>query len=629
MTDEREDQGAAGGAQDAAAAATAAAERLPYGKEWPERHTGPVLRRRDQVQPSTTDQRLLDSRGPSDWVHTDPWRVLRIQSRVRRGLRRARRARPGGQRVRLRPHPARTRPSTRRAYGSAGALVEAGFAVITGGGPGAMEAANKGAREAGGVSVGLGIELPFEQGLNPYVDIGLNFRYFFVRKTMFVKYAQGFVVLPGGFGTLDELFEALTLVQTQKVTRFPIVLFGTEYWGGLIDWLRDTLIAAGQGGREGPRSSSTSPTTWTRRWPWSPRRARNRAAGRASREPPAGHRRGPVARDRRHHVQHLPGLRDLVHPVHLRARATPTPRSSPACRPPAPSPAGPASRRRSPCWTATPAPASPSPTISAEPPGRLQAVPGVLAEVVPRVDQHRRPAAPPAPRGPLRQPAPSPAGCRPSRRRTSTRCGRVRGCAPPACVHTRPAPYRAATSASRGSTPPHASFSRSAPASHTASPTSARQVSTLITTSGMRRRTSATKPTVRRISSCAVTSSPGPAFTPPMSMIAAPSATACCHARRGPARRRRSRPGRRRSRGPVHDRHDHRLVLAEFPPAQPKHPLSLLILSTPATSPARPCRRPARHDRPPHIGSGHRVVEAHDGYVLVPAHRAGRRWSPR
>ncbi len=127
-----------------------------------------------------------------------------------------------------------------------GALVDAGFAVITGGGPGAMEAANKGAREANGISVGLGIELPFEQGLNQHVDLGLNFRYFFVRKTMFVKYSQGFVVLPGGLGTLDELFEALTLVQTQKITRFPIVLFGTEYWSGLVDWLRGTVIAQGK-----------------------------------------------------------------------------------------------------------------------------------------------------------------------------------------------------------------------------------------------------------------------------------------------------------------------------------------------------------------------------------------------
>jgi uncharacterized protein (TIGR00730 family) len=126
------------------------------------------------------------------------------------------------------------------------ALAEAGFSVITGGGPGSMEAANKGAGEAGGVSVGLGIELPFEQGLNPYVDIGVNFRYFFVRKTMFVKYASGFIVLPGGFGTLDELFEALTLVQTRKVTRFPIVLFGTAYWQGLIDWVRNTVVDGGK-----------------------------------------------------------------------------------------------------------------------------------------------------------------------------------------------------------------------------------------------------------------------------------------------------------------------------------------------------------------------------------------------
>jgi uncharacterized protein (TIGR00730 family) len=124
-------------------------------------------------------------------------------------------------------------------------LAEAGFAVITGGGPGVMEAANKGAGEAGGVSVGLGIELPFESGLNQYVDRGLNFRYFFARKTMFVKYAQGFIVLPGGFGTFDELFEALTLVQTQKVTSFPIVLVGTDYWQGMVDWLRDRALVHG------------------------------------------------------------------------------------------------------------------------------------------------------------------------------------------------------------------------------------------------------------------------------------------------------------------------------------------------------------------------------------------------
>ncbi|MER6495053.1 MULTISPECIES: TIGR00730 family Rossman fold protein [Streptomyces] len=219
----------------------------PEGKKQPpeEQRLGPVLRRRDQVTASTTDQRLLDAGGPSDWVHTDPWRVLRIQSEFIEGF---------GTLAELPPAisvfgSART-PADSPEY-EAGVrlgrgLVEAGFAVITGGGPGAMEAANKGACEAKGTSVGLGIELPFEQGLNPYVDIGLNFRYFFVRKMMFVKYAQGFVVLPGGLGTLDELFEALTLVQTQKVTRFPIVLFGSEYWGGLVDWLKNTLVAQGK-----------------------------------------------------------------------------------------------------------------------------------------------------------------------------------------------------------------------------------------------------------------------------------------------------------------------------------------------------------------------------------------------
>ncbi|ARQ72218.1 TIGR00730 family Rossman fold protein [Streptomyces marincola] len=210
-----------------------------------EQRLGPVVRRGDQMTAGTADQRLLDTRGPSDWVHGDPWRVLRIQSEFVEGF---------GALAELGPAvsvfgSARTPPGSPeyelgRRIG--GGLVEAGFAVITGGGPGAMEAANRGASEAGGVSVGLGIELPFEQGLNEYVGIGINFRYFFVRKTMFVKYAQGFLVLPGGLGTLDELFEALTLVQTRKVTRFPIVLVGTDYWGGLVAWLRDTVVAQGK-----------------------------------------------------------------------------------------------------------------------------------------------------------------------------------------------------------------------------------------------------------------------------------------------------------------------------------------------------------------------------------------------
>ncbi len=207
-------------------------------------HKGPVTLRRQQVPDSTTDQRLLDGPSGHDWLHSDPWRVMRIQSEFVEGfgaLSELGRAVSVFGSARTQPD----HPSYAMGVEVGRLLAEAGYAVITGGGPGVMEAANKGACEAGGVSVGLGIELSHEQGLNSYVDLGVNFRYFFARKTMFVKYAEGFIVLPGGFGTFDELFEALTLVQTQKVTTFPIVLVGTAYWQGLLDWLRSSVLPEG------------------------------------------------------------------------------------------------------------------------------------------------------------------------------------------------------------------------------------------------------------------------------------------------------------------------------------------------------------------------------------------------
>ncbi|HEX6497506.1 MAG TPA: TIGR00730 family Rossman fold protein [Micromonosporaceae bacterium] len=210
-----------------------------------ERHGGAVTLRREAIPVTTADQRLLDSRLRKDWKVKDAWRALRILSEFVEGFDTladlppavsvfgSARCRPGSDDYAL-------------AERLGAALARAGYAVITGGGPGVMEAANKGATEVGGLSVGLGIELPFEQGMNEWVDIGIDFRYFFARKTMFVKYAQAFIVLPGGFGTMDELFEALTLVQTKKVTRFPVVLMGVEYWGGLLDWMRTTMVSEGK-----------------------------------------------------------------------------------------------------------------------------------------------------------------------------------------------------------------------------------------------------------------------------------------------------------------------------------------------------------------------------------------------
>ncbi len=206
---------------------------------------GPVVRRGHARKPGTTDQRLLDSHGRSEWVHEDPWRVMRIQSEFVNGF---------GALAELGPSfsifgSARTpsdHPEYQKAHDLAAKLSQRGYNVITGGGPGIMEAANRGCNEGPGLSVGLGIELPFEQSMNEYVELGVDFRYFFARKTMFIKYAQGFVVFPGGFGTFDELFEALTLIQTKKLTSFPIVLMGSEYWGPLIEWLKNTVARDGK-----------------------------------------------------------------------------------------------------------------------------------------------------------------------------------------------------------------------------------------------------------------------------------------------------------------------------------------------------------------------------------------------
>ncbi|MGC4193274.1 MAG: TIGR00730 family Rossman fold protein [Thermomicrobiales bacterium] len=197
----------------------------------------------------TEDQRFLrwteaDRQRAAEFTHTDQWRVLRIMGEFISGFEDLADLGPGisifGS-ARLTPD----HPAYAAAEDLAGRLVRAGLTVITGGGPGIMEASNKGADESGGVSVGVGVELPFETGNNAWVNRSLQFRYFFVRKTMFAKYAQGFVFFPGGFGTLDELFEILTLMQTGKLTQTPIVLYGVAFWSGLLDWIVDVQIAGG------------------------------------------------------------------------------------------------------------------------------------------------------------------------------------------------------------------------------------------------------------------------------------------------------------------------------------------------------------------------------------------------
>ncbi|EET77652.1 LOG family protein [Corynebacterium tuberculostearicum] len=213
---------------------------------------GPMLLRTEGEQASTFDQRLLESGADHEWQHADPWRVLRIQGEFVAGfdaLSKLPKAVTVFGSARTTPEDA----SYQLGVEVGRKLAEHSYAVITGGGPGIMEAANRGAHEAGGLSVGLGIELPHEQGLNEYVDLGLNFRYFFARKTMFLKYSQAFICLPGGMGTMDEFFEVMCMVQTGKVTNYPIVLMGTEYWSGLLEWMEKTLAASGyinEGDRE-------------------------------------------------------------------------------------------------------------------------------------------------------------------------------------------------------------------------------------------------------------------------------------------------------------------------------------------------------------------------------------------
>jgi uncharacterized protein (TIGR00730 family) len=195
---------------------------------------------------STADESLLQREfDRPQFLQGDPWRVMRIMGEFVEGFDTLAGLPPavtifGSART------SSSDPHYGHAEEMARAIVRAGFAVITGGGPGVMEAANKGAAEEGGISVGLNIELPFEQALNRYVNIAVSFRYFFARKTMFAKYSEAFIAFPGGFGTLDELFECLTLIQTGKLKHFPVILFGTDYWCGLVEWLREPMLAEGK-----------------------------------------------------------------------------------------------------------------------------------------------------------------------------------------------------------------------------------------------------------------------------------------------------------------------------------------------------------------------------------------------
>jgi len=194
---------------------------------------------------ATQDERLLETPRPDEFLRTDTWRVFRIMGEFVQGFEDLAQITNGvavfGS---ARTHP--DDPVYQAARETAALLARSGFAVITGGGPGIMEAANRGAFEAGGMSVGCNIELPHEQGANPYLTLSLKFKYFFVRKMMFVKYSDAFIIFPGGFGTFDELFEALTLIQTRKIRNFPVVLYGSEYWFGMLDWIRGPVLGEGK-----------------------------------------------------------------------------------------------------------------------------------------------------------------------------------------------------------------------------------------------------------------------------------------------------------------------------------------------------------------------------------------------
>jgi uncharacterized protein (TIGR00730 family) len=197
------------------------------------------------VQEVTQDEQLLESPKADEFTHTDTWRVFRIMGEFVEGfddLASVTRGVAIFGSARTKPED----PQYKAAQETAALLARAGFAIITGGGPGIMEAANRGALEAGGVSIGCNIELPFEQKPNPYQTRSVTFKYFFVRKTMFVKYSRAFIIFPGGYGTLDELFESLTLIQTRKIRNFPVVLFGSKYWGGMMDWIKETLLVEGK-----------------------------------------------------------------------------------------------------------------------------------------------------------------------------------------------------------------------------------------------------------------------------------------------------------------------------------------------------------------------------------------------